>query len=269
MAVDPSNLAGGLAEDPAVRHALDQTGFGPLRHLREVDSTNRLLLDEAAAGAPAGAVAVADVQHAGRGRLGRTWVAPPGASLLVSVLLRPALEPARLGLVPITAGIAAAEAVAQTTDERVHPQLKWPNDLVIGSHKLAGILAEATGDAVVLGMGLNVNWEPSDVPEELSGIATALSLVDARPAPSRGALLAAWLIRWHGWLEVLAAPAGPARVVAAWTRRSATLGREVRVEQARETVVGTAVAMSDEGHLVVDTATGRREIAAGDVVHVR
>ena len=266
MPVGPPNLA----DDPAIGHALALTRFGPIRVLTEIDSTNRLLLDEARAGATDGLVAVADAQTAGRGRLGRSWVAPPGASLLVSALLRLDLPAERLGLVTITAGIAAAEAVGEATDGRVRPRLKWPNDVVIGTHKLAGILAEAAEGAVVLGMGLNIDWAPSDVPDELADIATAISLVETEHAPpSRATVLAAWLIRWNGWLEILAAPEGPARVVAAWTAHSATLGREVRVELANESFVGTAVAMNPTGHLVVDTATGGREVAAGDVIHLR
>jgi BirA family biotin operon repressor/biotin-[acetyl-CoA-carboxylase] ligase len=264
--------------DPA-SNPLAATGFGPVERFAEIDSTNRWLSDQARAGAPSGLVAVADVQSAGRGRLGRIWTTPPsgppsgqaggppGGSLLVSVLLRPTLALDRWYLITAAAGLAAAEAVERLTDGSVAPRLKWPNDLVLPQGKLAGILAERVDDALVVGMGLNIDWQ--SVPEELSGIATAISLAGASNVPSRDALLLAWLRRWHGWLTILDAPAGAQRVRAASERISATLGAEVRIELADETFEGTATAFTDFGHLVVDTAIGRREISAGDITHLR
>jgi BirA family biotin operon repressor/biotin-[acetyl-CoA-carboxylase] ligase len=234
-------------------------GFGEVRRFAELDSTNRYLLDEARAGADAGLVVVADHQRAGRGRLGRTWSAPPGASLLVSVLLRPSLPVERRHLVVLAAAVAMAEAVETTSG--VAPSLKWPNDLLVDDRKLAGILAEAAGDAVVVGIGVNVEWR--EVPEELSGIATAINLERGRPV-TRDALLDAFLARYALHLEDLDA----ART--AYRQRLATLGRRVRVEQATGTTVGTAVDVDDDGHLVVDTGAGDPlVVAAGDVVHLR
>ena len=117
------------------------TRFGPVRRFAEIDSTNRYLLDEARAGAPEGAVAVADYQSAGRGRLGRRWEAPPGSNLLTSVLLRPALAVDELHL--CTVAVALAAAAACEGGRGVVPELKWPNDLMVGGRKLGGILAEA------------------------------------------------------------------------------------------------------------------------------
>ena len=259
---------------PDLAAALAGTRFGPVEWHAEIDSTNRVLLDAARAGCAAGRVVVADAQTAGRGRLDRTWTAPPGGSLLVSVLLRPSIPREHWHLLTTTAGLAAAEAVDRATRGAVRPRLKWPNDLVLPAGKLAGLLAETTGDALVLGMGLNVDWPA--VPDELVGIATAISLAGApveplaRAAiPTRHELLVAWLRRWHGWLEIVAAPGGIERVRAAAERASATLGAEVRVELAAETFTGRAIAITAAGHLAVETASGVREVAAGDVVHVR
>jgi|CXWL01.1.fsa_nt_gi BirA family biotin operon repressor/biotin-[acetyl-CoA-carboxylase] ligase len=252
--------------DPA-SNPLAATGFGPVERFAEIDSTNRWLSDQARAGAPSGLVAVADAQSAGRGRLGRSWTAPAGGSLLVSVLLRPTLALDRWHLITAAAGLAAAEAVTRLTDGSVAPRLKWPNDLVLSQGKLAGILAERADDALVVGMGLNIDW-PS-VPEELTGIATAISLAGASSVPSRDVLLVAWLRRWHGWLTILDAPAGAQRVRAAYEHMSATLGTEVRIQLPNETFEGTATAFTDSGHLVLDTALGRREISAGDLIHLR
>ena len=130
-----------------------RTRFGPVRRFAEIDSTNRYLLDEARAGAPEGAVAVADYQSAGRGRLGRRWEAPPGSNLLMSVLLRPTLTLDELHLCTVAVALAAATACERGAG--VIPVLKWPNDLMVGGRKLGGILAEAlpAGTAPVGGVG--------------------------------------------------------------------------------------------------------------------
>src|SRR5689334_10678627 len=154
--------------------------FTDVRWFAELDSTNRYLVDEARAGAPAGVVAVADHQTAGRGRLGRTWIAPPGAALLVSVLLRPRLPADRVHLVTLAAALALVDALPDAG-----ARIKWPNDVVVDDRKLAGILAEAdSGGAVVVGMGCNVrdDW----FPEELRDVAAAFPI-------DRRELLVAWL----------------------------------------------------------------------------
>jgi BirA family biotin operon repressor/biotin-[acetyl-CoA-carboxylase] ligase len=177
------------------------TRFAVVRRFAEIDSTNRYLLDEARSGAFEGAVAVADHQSAGRGRLGRRWEAPAGSNLLVSMLLRPTLVVEELHLCTMAVALAAAAACEQAAG--VRPDLKWPNDLMVGGRKLGGILAEAlpagalsagarpegplpagplpagapagrsdgserteasgVGPAVVVGLGLNVGWPSPDV----------------------------------------------------------------------------------------------------------
>jgi BirA family biotin operon repressor/biotin-[acetyl-CoA-carboxylase] ligase len=231
------------------------TRFRDVRWFEVVDSTNRYLLQCAAQGAPEGVVAVADEQTAGRGRLGRTWVAPAGAALLVSALLRPALPVERVHLVTLAAGLAALDAL--DVIDAVHAPgagraaLKWPNDVVIDDRKLAGVLAEADGaGAVVVGMGCNV--QPGALPPELDDIATAVSV-------DRAELLVGWLRAYDARLDALD------RVVPDAIARSATLGRRVRVELAADTFEGTARTLTDEGFLVVDG----RVVSAGDVVHLR
>jgi BirA family biotin operon repressor/biotin-[acetyl-CoA-carboxylase] ligase len=234
------------------------TRFAEVRWLAETDSTNRYLLDEARSGAPDGLVVVTDHQSAGRGRLGRAWTAPPGASLLVSVLLRPDLTPDDRHLVVMAAAVAMAEAVEERTG--VTTALKWPNDILAGERKLAGILAEAAGDAVVVGIGVNVDWPV--VPAELEGVATACNLEGGRPT-SREDLLAAFLGRYERRLADLD------ETRRAYRARLATLGRTVRVERAGDTLVGTAVEIDPRGALVIDVGGERRTVTAGDVVHLR
>ncbi len=232
---------------------------------------------------------VADHQTAGRGRRDRRWVAPPGASLLVSVLLRP---PSRVaGGVTLAAGVALAEAVEQVAGVRAG--LKWPNDLVaVGGgeeRKLAGILAEAdwpTGTTmsggyrppapddrvvVVVGVGINVVW-PRDLSgeaAEVAEVATALNWLGTGVEVDRADLLVGFLRALAGRYATLVS-AGPADLLDAWRSRSATLGRRVRVDLGRDDLEGTAVDVTDEGHLVVETPEGdRRTVTVGDVVHLR
>lgn len=259
------------------RSALAGTRFADLRWVPETGSTNDDVLAMARAGAPEGVVLVADHQTAGRGRLDRTWEAPPGSSLLMSVLLRPSL-PLRLAhLTAAATAVAAADACAERL--RVFPLLKWPNDLVIvrgerdDGRKVGGILSETvvTGerlDAVVVGLGLNVNW-PSP-PPGLESTAVALNQVVGREV-DREDLLVAVLRGLDDWCDRLALPGGREQLHVRYHELSATIGRDVRVELPHGTIEGRAVEVTEDGHLVVHTSghPHRREIAVGDVVHLR
>ena len=233
-----------------------------MRRFEEVDSTNRLALELARAGEPEGLVLVADHQTAGRGRLGRTWVAPPGSSLLTSILLRPgpSLPPERAHLVVAAVALSAADAIEAATG--VRPGLKWPNDLVVDDRKLAGVLAERDGSAIVVGIGINVNW-PEELPADLAAIATSANRLGRGGQVDRDQLLATMLERladrYRDWT----------RVASEYRRGCSTLGRSVRVELSDETFTGTAADVSDDGHLLVDVGMCLRTVTAGDVVHLR
>jgi BirA family biotin operon repressor/biotin-[acetyl-CoA-carboxylase] ligase len=230
------------------------TRFADLRPLAQVDSTNRFLLDLARAGAPEGVVVVADHQSAGRGRLGRSWEAPPGGALLMSILLRPdpvALPPDQRWLAAAAVALAAADACAAMGEPT---EIKWPNDLLVGDRKLAGILAEADAGAVVVGIGINVAWAPPG--------AAALG-----PSVDRGQLLASLLFNLEGWCDRWD------DVRDAYRRRCATVGRRIRAELAGRTLVGHAEAVEADGRLriVAEGAEGPEVItvSAADVVHLR
>jgi BirA family biotin operon repressor/biotin-[acetyl-CoA-carboxylase] ligase len=232
--------------------------FTEVIRLPETDSTNRYALDAARAGAPDGLVVVADHQRAGRGRLGRTWSAPPGTSLLVSVLLRPELPTEDRHLVVMAAGVAMVDAILLTTGHRAG--LKWPNDILLADRKVAGILAEATGDAVVVGIGVNVRWP--EIPDELIGIATSLNLEGGRPTEP-DELLAVFLSNYLRQLDDLE------DTRATYRNLLLTLGRTVRVERADGNLVGVAMGVDDHGRLLLDVDGTIETVAAGDVVHLR
>lgn len=163
--------------------------FGRVYHYEErCPSTQRLLQ----ADDPEGAVAVAEEQSEGRGRLGRSWHAPARTSVLVSILLRPAVDPPRLPELSLIAGGAVAEAIADTTG--LDPAIKFPNDVLLGGRKVAGILAEAGDGRVVLGIGVNANQTVEQLPPDTETEPTSLRLELGEPV-DRAALLAAILSR--------------------------------------------------------------------------
>jgi BirA family biotin operon repressor/biotin-[acetyl-CoA-carboxylase] ligase len=171
----------------------------PLIEVDECESTQLLLGPDD----PEGAVAVADYQFGGRGRLGRAWVAPPGTALLASILLRPPAERwiAQLSLV---GGLAAAEVVEEELGLWRSAQIKWPNDVMVNRRKVAGVLAEARDGAVVLGLGINVNQTRDQLPEDARQPTASLRTIDGREHDRRS-LLADLLARldrlYAGWLE--------------------------------------------------------------------
>jgi BirA family transcriptional regulator, biotin operon repressor / biotin---[acetyl-CoA-carboxylase] ligase len=182
---------------------------------------------------PVGTVVVAEHQTAGRGRLGRRWEAPPGSALLASWVL-PFHE-----LAPLAAGVASARACGDAV------RIKWPNDLLLGGRKLAGILVERTGDRCIVGTGINLHWAPPD------------GAVLGMDREELIALMGPELTRWFA--------AAPAAILDAWRERSDTLGRRVRVVLSGDAVEGVAEDIGPDGSLIVDG----RAFAAGDVVHLR
>jgi BirA family biotin operon repressor/biotin-[acetyl-CoA-carboxylase] ligase len=259
----------------ALRRALVRPG-GLWRDLAVVESTgstNADLLARALAGEPEGAVLAAEEQRAGRGRMGRTWTSPPRAALTFSVLLKPAVPPARRGWLPLLAGVAVATAVTQVTGVRTG--LKWPNDLLTADAKLAGILAEASGDAVVVGIGLNVSTEPAEFPSARPGALPATSLRAAgATALDRASLLLAILGEFEHWYRAWQRAGGdPDRsgLRAEYMGLSATIGRTVRAElPGGQALSGPAVGVDSDGRLLVRVSSGTEvAVSAGDVVHLR
>jgi len=269
--------------------------------LAETGSTNSDLLAAARAGAAEGTVLAAEVQTAGRGRLDRRWICPPRAALSFSALLRPDGVPAvARGWIPLLAGVAVAAGLRAQAG--LDARLKWPNDVLVGGAKIAGILAEQAGDAIVLGIGINVTTRRDELP-----VPHATSVVLAGAAPDREQLLVAvlgeletWYRRWVAAVAAgppvvagpvlagpvlagpvlagtaaagtaLAGPGGdPAGLRAEYLRLSATVGQQVRVSMpGGKLVTGRAGDVDATGRLEVGTASGPVAVSAGDVVHVR
>jgi BirA family biotin operon repressor/biotin-[acetyl-CoA-carboxylase] ligase len=190
-----------LREDslsPEVVEPLLRGRFGrPYRYFERCESTQR----ELPADAPEGAVAASEEQTAGRGRLGRPWHAPARTSVLVSINLRPKVRPPLLPELSVVAGLAAADAIAAVA--AVRPDMRFPNDLLIGGRKIAGILAEVRDDRVVLGIGINVNVSADELPTDVDTPATSLMIETGRTT-DRARLLATLLeqleARYDAWV---------------------------------------------------------------------
>jgi BirA family transcriptional regulator, biotin operon repressor / biotin---[acetyl-CoA-carboxylase] ligase len=210
----------------------------------ETGSTNADLLAAAAAGAPGRSVLMARHQTAGRGRLDRRWEAPPGASLLASLLFREVPEHVH----ELTQRVALAARQACGEVAGVTPALKWPNDLLLDGCKLAGVLAQSAADHVVVGIGVNVGWAPEG--------ASRLG-VEYDPVAILHAMLAAY-------------DALPDDITDAYRAALATIGRQVRVELADSQVVGRAIEVMADGRLVVLDECGiTHRFDTGDIVHLR
>jgi BirA family biotin operon repressor/biotin-[acetyl-CoA-carboxylase] ligase len=245
-------------------------------------STNADLLARARAGAPEGLVLAAEEQSAGRGRMGRAWVAPPRAALTFSMLVRPrAVPPARRGWLPLLAGVAVASAVRAVAG--VEARLKWPNDVLAGPAKLGGILAEAAGDAIVVGIGLNVSTEPAELPPPgpnpgapgAPGSALAATSLRAQAGrldrePLLTAILDGFERRYQAWIQAAGDPER-CELRAEYTGLCATIGRRVRAElPGGQLISGLAAGVDPDGRLVVRVPPDSEfPVAAGDVVHLR
>jgi BirA family biotin operon repressor/biotin-[acetyl-CoA-carboxylase] ligase len=232
-----------------------------LRYYPTTGSTMDVARALAEAGAPEGVTVVADEQTAGRGRLGRSWVAPPGVNLYVSILVRP--TPAAMKRLGMVAPLAVAEAVAAVGGPPV--TFKWPNDVRVGGRKLSGILIESgfAGNVpayAVVGIGLNVNLEVARYPE-IAALATSIARETGRPV-SREEALAALLNAFERSYECPDADA----VRAAWRARLETLGQEVDVSFGGRTEHGLAEDVDEDGALILRRADGTRVVLpAGEV----
>jgi len=242
----------------------------------EVDSTNRLLADLAHKSAPDGTVVIAESQTAGRGRMGRHWVSPPGLNLYVSILLTRPQVTAVLTWIPLLAAVAVVRAIRDLT--KLAARLRWPNDVLMvrngNGRKLAGILVEAIGGSpagarlVAVGIGVNVNMPLEAFPQDLRSTATSL-LIETGRSVERTRLLASLL----GEMEVLydqLCDRGPDGIAAAYRESCDTIGRRVRIElMGSAHIEGTAEGIASDGALRLRADDGKMlEIRAGDVVHL-
>jgi BirA family biotin operon repressor/biotin-[acetyl-CoA-carboxylase] ligase len=233
---------------------------GPIVRFDRTGSTNDDARSLAASGAPAGTVVLAEEQTAGRGRQGRTWMAPPGRDLTLSIIVRAGAEV--LTLLPLTAAVAVCEACELSAP--VECALKWPNDVWIDERKVAGILIEARPQEgwAVVGVGLNVDATEEELGHDLRETATSLRIATGRELARESVL--------ESLLERLADRLAGERdqLLPAYRERDALYGRAIAWAAGTERLEGEARGVDEDGNLVVFTADGERTALAAGEVHL-
>lgn len=254
-----------------VRMALPGSRLGHKFHyFAELASTNSQAWQLAEQGAADGEIVVAEAQSAGRGRLGRQWASPPFANLYLSIVLRPRLAPTEIAQVTLMAAVALADAVSGFIPNR--PTIKWPNDILVDGKKLAGILTELACDEngvkfVILGIGVNVNYQPAAMPAAIGGRATSMLALVQSEVPREAFLtrLIQDLDRCYGVLE----SAGFSALAPRWESYFGLRGAAVKVAMVNETLIGRALGLDRDGALLVEDASGvRQRVLAGDVIPI-
>lgn len=231
----------------------------PLLHFPELDSTNEELKRRARTGAAEGLAITADSQTAGRGRLGRSFQSLPGKGLYLSVLLRPQADLALAASFTAWAAVAVARALEEEISLPV--AIKWPNDLLVDGKKLCGILTEATGSAVILGLGLNLTQTADDFGAELAPLAVSLAQLGFAPDPTR---------LTHAILRHLSDlysrfPADSAACLSDYRRRCVTLGKDVLLVRETGSIPARAVDVDSHFALIVEIGGVRETVSFGEV----
>ncbi len=260
-----------LRADQITAH-LKTKRLGRIVHVFEtIGSTNTQAMEMAAKGAKEGALLIAETQTGGKGRLGRKWFSPPGVNLYLSVILQPKIDCAQATILTLLAGIAVAHAIRERS--QLTARLKWPNDVLIGEKKVAGILAELAADGqaikhLILGIGLNVNLEASMLPPELSKTATSLKIESGRTV-SRLEMLETLVNQLERWYTVFL-DQGPTPILKEYSQFSHTLGRRIQVACHDKVVEGEAVGLAPNGGLILRKQDGTSiTILTGDVIHLQ
>jgi BirA family transcriptional regulator, biotin operon repressor / biotin---[acetyl-CoA-carboxylase] ligase len=267
-----------MADDlsaPLLEAALRGRFGHPLRYVEEIGSTNSEAIEWAAADGPEGALVVTNHQTGGRGRWGRSWFSAPGQLLQFSLILKPSLAPDRHGLLTCGLGVATARAIRDLTGLAV--MVKWPNDIVVDGRKLAGMLVEstmtdATIDAAICGIGINVHLEADDIPDDLADKATSIAIELARlgsgTAPARAHLLARIVTEIESLYPAIAGDAS--RLLAEATELSSVIGHDVVVRSADgSTIEGAARGFAPDGALQLEIDGEMRSVHIGEIEQLR
>lgn len=234
--------------------------------METVGSTNAVALELAEKDAPHGTVVVAHRQTKGRGRLGRTWVSPSG-NIYMSIILKPPLSPADAPLLTMTASVACARALRETTGLLVG--IKWPNDLMVLERKLGGILTEVKSRGselvfAVIGIGVNLNSDIEEFPPDIKEIATSVR-TETGQKYSRNLVISRILDETEFWYDRFM-KVGREGLLDEWRHLTFTLGKKVIVVAGEEMITGVARDIDKEGRLIVELVSGgSRKISAGDV----
>jgi BirA family biotin operon repressor/biotin-[acetyl-CoA-carboxylase] ligase len=241
-----------------------------IRFFHSVASTNVIALDMAG-NVQEGTVVIAESQEHGRGRHGRSWESPPGVNIYMSIILKPVLAPKDAMVMTLMAAVASAAALREHTG--IDVTIKWPNDLLVHDKKVGGILTEMKTEGgrvtcAIIGIGINVNSDLSDFPEEIQTAATSVKS-ELGISVRRTEVVAGILNELDRWYRVLCTKGGE-RILTEWKRLSTTLGKKVMVTVGESTYCGVAESVDETGMLVLRLFNGERRILhAGDLTHLR
>lgn len=251
-----------------IKAALETTSFGQVIHYEEqLASTQPVAHQLAQQGAQEGTIVICEQQTAGKGRMLRPWVSEKGKGIWMSVILRPDVPTYKAPQFTLVAAVAVAKAIEDVVD--VRPEIKWPNDLLINGYKCTGILTEMQAEpdrinALIMGIGINVNHAAEDFPEELRPIATSLKMITNKEI-DRATLIARILFYLEQYSAAYVAD-GFTHIKKEWENYSCTLGNRIRVTTLREQFVGQAIEISEEGILSVRLDDGEvKRVYSADI----
>lgn len=232
----------------------------------EIDSTNIKGMELGERGSPEGTILLAETQTTGKGRLGRKWISPRG-NIYLSVILRPDIQPSRIPLITLMAGVASASALRKTIN--IDAYIKWPNDIILNGKKVGGILTEMNSEMdrinyIVLGIGINVNMDPSLLPPDVRVNATTLKEAIGREV-NRTEILSALIKELDRWYRIFLND-GYGSILDTWRGLSLSFRKKVKVTSLNRTIEGLAEEIDDYGRLLVRLEDGKIEkVVSGDV----
>ncbi len=259
-----------LSADGIMRHLAGEAKELRLDVRKTVGSTNRIVKDLAAAGAPEGLTVIAEEQTEGRGRLGRSFYSPAGTGIYLSMLLRPELVAEKAVLLTVTAAVAVAEAIEEIADREA--QIKWVNDVYLDGKKVCGILTEASFSPesaklafVTLGIGINVFEPAGGFPADIRDTATSVFAAEPKIEAARNRLIAAILNHFWHYYSNLTDPA----IITAYKKRSFVIGKRIMVHTPLGNFPAFALDIDDSGHLLVRFEDGRDEFLDSGEISIR
>ncbi len=253
-----------------IQLGLQTKTLGKSIHYEEsVETTQKIALTIANDGAPEGTLVVAEEQLGGKGRLMRNWYSPKYSGIWMSLILRPRIPFQQAPQLTLLAAVAVVQAIEHTTD--LKPQIKWPNDILINRKKVTGILTELQGESdrihsVIIGIGINVNQQKSDFPEELQETATSL-LIEGGEKVSRARVIQEVLVRLETLYEQFLTE-GFLPIKQLWESYAISLGQEIKATTVNSTIIGKAIGITDEGVLLLEDHSGKVHSIYSADIHI-
>jgi BirA family transcriptional regulator, biotin operon repressor / biotin---[acetyl-CoA-carboxylase] ligase len=228
-----------------------------IRYVESTPSTQNIAHQWAKDGAPEGAVVIAEEQVNGRGRMGKTWHSPPRTGIWMSLILRPPISLAEASQLTLLASVGVQEAISKETN--LPTKIKWPNDILVQGKKVCGILTEIRGEQdrihyVIMGIGMNVNTEAKDFPEELANVGTSLAMETGRKI--HRASLVAVLLKELEQYYLLYLQQGFTPIRKKWEEKAGMLGQVITARSTQSTITGLAEHLNEQGALLIRTSSG-------------